>query len=83
LADAHRLPLLATNGVVHATPIGRQVLDLFTCLREHTHLDEAGLLLAPNAERHLKSAAEMRALFADLPQAIANTEPLAERLTFP
>ena len=81
-AREYRLPLLATNGVLYATPPGRQVLDVFTCLREHTHLDAAGLLLSLNAERHLKSPQEMCALFRDLPEAIANTERLAERLTF-
>ena len=34
---------------------------------------EAGRLLAVNSERHLKSPAEMARLFADLPEAIANT----------
>ncbi len=82
LADHYRLPLLATNGVQYATPNGRNVLDVFTCIREHTHLDAAGKLLAQNSERHLKSDAEMRALFRDRPDAIANTERLAERLTF-
>src|SRR2546422_4418726 len=31
LARAHKLPLLATNGVVHAIPEGRQMVDVFTC----------------------------------------------------
>ena len=82
LAQHHRLPLLATNGVQYARPSGREVLDVFTCLREHTHLDAAGKLLTQNAERHLKSDAEMRALFRDLPEAITNTERLADRLEF-
>jgi error-prone DNA polymerase len=82
LAEHHRLPLLATNGVQHATPLGREVLDVFTCIREHTHLDAAGTRLTNNAERHLKSAAEMKALFRDRPDAIANTLYLAERLQF-
>ena len=82
LAAQHRLPLLATNGVQHATPLGREVLDVFTCIREHTHLDAAGTRLTNNTERHLKSAAEMKALFRDLPEAIANTVRLAERLEF-
>ncbi|CAN5752877.1 error-prone DNA polymerase DnaE2 [soil metagenome] len=82
LARAHQLPLLATNGVQYATARGREVLDVFTCIREHTHLDAAGRLLTQNAERHLKTDAEMRALFHDLPEAITNTERLAERLTF-
>ncbi len=82
LAREHRLPLLATNGVLHATPAGRQVLDVFTCLRHHTTLDQAGRLLAVNDERYLKSADDMAALFADLPEAITNTRVLAERLRF-
>ena len=82
LARAHRLPLVATNGVQYAKPYGREVLDVFTCIREHTHLDTAGKLITRNAERHLKSHREMRAIFADLPEAIENTSRLAERLTF-
>ena len=82
LARANRLPILATNGVEYAKPYGREVLDLFTCIREHTHLDAAGKLLTQNAERHLKSDREMRELFRDLPEAIENTSRLAERLTF-
>ena len=82
LAKHHRLPLLATNGVQHATPPGREVLDVFTCIREHTHLDFAGTRLTNNGERHLKNGAEMKALFRDRPDAIANTLRLAERLQF-
>ena len=82
LADHYQLPLLATNGVQYATPNGREVLDVFTCIREHTHLDAAGKLLSLNSERHLKSDAEMRALFRDRPDAITNTERLADRLRF-
>jgi error-prone DNA polymerase len=82
LARVHRLSLLATNGVQYAKPYGREVLDVFTCIREHTHLDIAGKLLTQNAERHLKSERQMRAIFADLPEAIENTLRLAERLTF-
>jgi error-prone DNA polymerase len=82
LARAHRLSLLATNGVKYAKPYGREALDVFTCIREHTHLDAAGKFLTQNAERHLKGDRQMRAIFADLPGAIENTSRLAERLTF-
>src|SRR5207244_9572719 len=82
LARANRLPLLATNGVQYAKPYGREVMDVFTCIREHTHLDVAGKLLTQNDERHLKSDREMREIFRDLPEAIENTSRLAERLTF-
>ena len=82
LARLNRLPLVATNGVQYAKQYGREVLDVFTCIREHTHLDAAGRLLTQNAERHLKSDREMREIFADLPEAIENTSRLAEGLTF-
>src|SRR5947208_290147 len=82
LAAHYRLPILATNGVQHARPRGREVLDVFTCIREHTHLDAAGKLLTQNAERYLKSDRQIRAIFADLPEAIENTARLAERLMF-
>ncbi len=76
------LPLLATNGVCHATPDERELLDVFTCIRHHRVLASAGRLLCRNSERHLKSPAEMERLFADLPEAIANTQELSARLEF-
>jgi error-prone DNA polymerase len=76
------LPLLATNGVCHATPDERELLDVFTCIRHHHVLATAGRLLSRNSERHLKSPAEMERLFADLPEAIANTQELSSRLQF-
>ncbi len=82
LAEQFRLPVIATNGVQYARPCGRQVLDVFTCIREHTHLDAAGKLLTQNAERHLKSDAQMRENFRDRPDAIENTARLADRLEF-
>jgi error-prone DNA polymerase len=77
-----RLPLLATNGVLYSSAGERPILDVFHCIRNHTHLDAAGRLLEPNGERYLKSAAQMRELFHDLPAALANTVRLAERLDF-
>ncbi len=82
LATHYNLPLLATNGVLQATPTGRAVLDVFTCIRNHTHLDAAGRLLTQNGERYLKNEEQMRGLFHDLPEAIENTSRLAERLQF-
>lgn len=82
LADRHGLLPIASNGVCHATSEGRLLLDAFTCLRHHTTLDDAGLLLAPNSQRHLKNAAQMHALFADVPHAVENTGRVANRVEF-
>jgi error-prone DNA polymerase len=76
------LPLLATNGVCHATRAQREVTDVFTCIRNHVRLETAGRLLATNSERYLKTAAAMSQLFADLPEAIHNTVELSSRLQF-
>src|SRR6202166_308891 len=82
LARSLNLPLLATNGVCYAIPQGRQLCDAFTAIRHHRTLSTAGRLLARNAERFLKSPREMQQLFADYPEAIANTRELSARLEF-
>jgi len=82
IAEKLGLPLLATNGVRHALPERREVLDVFTCIRHHRTLETAGRLLARNSELHMKTPAEMTQLFSDLPEAIANTQLLASRLQF-
>jgi len=82
LAHELHLPLLATNGVCYATPAERQIADVFTCLRDKRRLDTAGRLLARNSERYIRSTEEMSELFADLPEAIANTAELSSRLEF-
>jgi error-prone DNA polymerase len=82
LAKRLKLPLLATNGIHHATPAQREVADVFTCLRNHVRLENAGQLLATSSERYLKSSQAMIKLFADLPEAIANTFELSSRLKF-
>jgi error-prone DNA polymerase len=82
IARKVNLPLLATNGVCHAQPQQREVLDVFTCIRHCVALAEAGRFLSRNSERRVKSPAEMADLFADLPEAIANTEVLSSRLDF-
>ncbi|MGA2003514.1 MAG: error-prone DNA polymerase [Terriglobales bacterium] len=82
LAREFHLPLLATNGVCYATPAERQIADVFTCLKNKRRLDTAGRLLAQNSQRYVRSAREMTDLFADLPEAIANTTELSSRLEF-
>jgi error-prone DNA polymerase len=82
LARSLQLPLVATNGVCYVQPAQRQILDVFTCLYQKTMLAKAGKLLAKNAERHLKSGAEMARLFAEYPEAIINTAEVSSQLAF-
>ncbi|HZU27646.1 MAG TPA: error-prone DNA polymerase, partial [Bryobacteraceae bacterium] len=82
VARTYGLPLLATNGVSHATARERELQDVLTCVLNKVTIAEAGRLLARNSERHLKDKREMARLFADLPEAIANTAALSSRLRF-
>lgn len=82
LAEHLRLPVIASNSPLYDLPEKRMLQDAFTCLRHHTHLDDAGLLLAPNAERCLKSGVQMRELFADLPHVLENTARVVETVEF-
>ena len=82
LAEAFRVPTLATNGVRFDTPAARPLFDVLTCIHHHTDLAAAGRRLAPNAERYLKAPAEMAALFRDHEAAVARTGELADRLQF-
>jgi error-prone DNA polymerase len=82
IANSLQLPVIATNGVRYTTPYDREIQDLFTAIRHHVELDQAGRLLALNSERHLRTAREMAALFRDVPGAIENTVHLSSRLGF-
>ena len=82
IAKAHGLGLLATNDVHYHDPARRPLQDIMTCIRHKTTIRDAGFLLHPNAERHLKSPAEMLRLFADWPHAIAATRAVADACRF-
>lgn len=82
LASAFHVPVLATNGVRFAEPADRPLYDVLTCLRHKTTLAQAGRRLSVNAERYLKTPAQMARLFEDIPEAITATRDLADRLTY-
>jgi error-prone DNA polymerase len=82
IASSLNLPVLATNGVRYATKQEREILDLFTAIRNHQTLDAAGRLLSCNSQRNLRPAKEMVALFRDVQGAAENTVELAARLQF-
>ncbi len=82
LASSLNLPVIATNGVQYATEKDREILDVLTTIRHHTSLDKAGRLLTLNNARSLCPAQHMAALFSDIPEAIANTRFVSDRLEF-
>lgn len=81
-AAAAGVPLLATGDVLYADAGDRALHDVLTCIREGTTVHKAGRRLAANAERHLKDAGEMARLFADRPQAVAQSLAILDRIDF-
>jgi error-prone DNA polymerase len=82
LARTCAAPMVATNDVLYHGPERRALQDVLTCIRETCTIAEAGLRLQANAERHLKSPAEMARLFAKFPGAVERSVEIAERIGF-
>ena len=82
IAAAQAIPLVATNDVLYADPLSRDLQDVMTCIREGVTIEAAGRRLEANAERHLKAPEEMRRLFADAPAAIDETQNILARVQF-
>lgn len=82
ITQAAHVPLIAVNDVLYATPEERDLQDVLTCIREGVTIITAGRRLEANAERYLKPATEMMRLFADAPEAIAETQAFLARMKY-
>jgi DNA polymerase-3 subunit alpha len=81
LAYARDLPLVATNPANFGDPHMHAAHDAMLCIARSTHLDSADRVRS-SAEAFIKSAPMMQELFADLPEATANTLVVAQRCAF-
>ena len=81
LAYAHDLPLVATNPAAYADAHFHEAHDALLCIAQSSQLDRDDRTRS-SPEAWLKPAAEMRRLFADLPEAIENTGVIARRCAF-
>jgi error-prone DNA polymerase len=82
LAHKFRLPYFASNGPYYAAQRDRELFDVFTCIKNHCTIENAGRLISENSERYLRSAAQMAYQFDDYPQAVAATVEIADRVKF-
>ncbi|HEV3119510.1 MAG TPA: error-prone DNA polymerase, partial [Gemmataceae bacterium] len=82
LARRARVPLVASNDVHYCDPSRRALHDVVTAIRHGIPVAELGERRFPNAERYLKSPAEMKDLFRRYPRALASGVELAERCHF-
>lgn len=76
------IPLVGTNGVRYARTVDRLLMDVLTCIRHKTCVQQAGKLLHRNAEARLKTPQEMSQIFATIPEALVHAHELSQRLTF-
>jgi len=81
LAYRHDLPLVATNDVYFADAAMYEAHDALLCIADGAYLGQSDRRrLTP--DHRFKSAEEMRALFADLPEAVDNTLVIARRCAY-
>lgn len=82
MASTYKLPLLAIGDVLYHAPDRRPLQDVLSCIREGKTLATIGKALEPNAERHLKSGAEMVQLFKGYETAVRASVAVFEQLQF-
>jgi error-prone DNA polymerase len=82
LAARADIPLVATGGVLYHAPHRRPLQDVLTCIREKCTINEAGLRLEANAERHIKQTEEMARLFKGHEDALHRSVEIADVCTF-
>ena len=73
------LPLLATNDLHYTHHADAASHEALLCVQSGSTLADPKRFKFDNSEFYLKSAAEMRRLFSDIPQACDNTLLVAER----
>ncbi|SDG87431.1 error-prone DNA polymerase [Chitinophaga filiformis] len=82
LSSSFHIPLVATNDVHYHHAERRQLQDILTCVREKCTISNAGFRLHPNAERYVKPIPEMHRLFRQYPDAVKNTQEIAQACQF-
>ena len=81
LAYVNDLPLVATNEVFFTDADMYEAHDALLCISQSAYVSQSDRRRV-TPDHRFKSAAEMRALFADLPEAIDNTMVIARRCAF-
>lgn len=78
LAKELGMPLVATNDLHYTHAGDAEAHAALLCVQSGSTLDDPNRFKFDSQEFYLKSAAEMRSLFADHPEAISNTLLIAE-----
>lgn len=79
LAREFQLPLVATNDAHYLRPEDASAQDILLCIQTNTVITDSKRVRMDGTDYYLKSSAEMRALWHELPEALKNTLVVAER----
>ena len=79
LAARRGVPVVATNDVRFLTADDFESHEARVCIHDGTLLADATRTRRYTAQQYLRTVAEMSALFADIPEALANTVQIARR----
>lgn len=82
LSRQTNLPLVAAGNVLFHVPERKPLHDVLTAIRLRTTVAQVGEALQPNAQRHLRPLESVRAMYADMPQAVSRTLEIAEQCAF-
>jgi len=82
LAQHLRLRYVATNNVHYATRDGKSLQDVLVAIKRRIPVTKASTALQPNNEYYLKPRWQFLPLFGKYPDALSNTQQIAERCEF-
>ncbi|WP_107727557.1 DNA polymerase III subunit alpha [Desmospora activa] len=79
LSQELKIPLVATNDLHYIDQDDYEMHDCLLCIGTNRRLEEEDRLRFPSQDFYLKTADEMKRLFAHVPEAVANTRRIADR----
>ncbi|NBK21165.1 MAG: DNA polymerase III subunit alpha [Spirochaetia bacterium] len=79
LSDETGIPLVCTNDIHYIEKSDSNAQDLLLCIGTNSKKNDPDRMRFPSAEFYMKSYQEMQALFSWCPEALSNTQKIAER----
>ena len=81
LLELHKgldIPLVATNDLHYVRREDAKLQDILICIHTNTNVNDQKRLIMEEDSYYLRSSQEMEALFTELPDAVSNTQLIAE-----
>ncbi len=79
MAEKHGLTLIATNDVHYVNKDDNEAHDALLCIQTNAKIEDENRFRFPTDQVYFRSPNEMRELFAEWPEAVSNTDKIAER----